>query len=130
MITCALLTTVSLASFAQSKQTSHTMSMEPQAQARTPLTPGPAASKQAQQVAERRAKIYQKQYSLSPQQYKGVYQAELDYAIQDEQAHMNGGQPGEGQAAQMIMARDMRLKNVMTPEQYTKYESATNKQKN
>ena len=127
--TCALLTTVTMVSFAQTKQTSHTMSMQPQSNQPNALAaaPAPVASKAAQQMADRRAKIYEKQYGLSPAQTKGVYKAELEYAMQEEQARAHGGQPGEGQMMQMGMARDMKLKEVMTPEQYTKYEATKTK---
>ncbi|MES2704784.1 MAG: hypothetical protein V4649_19240 [Bacteroidota bacterium] len=126
--TCALLTTVSVVSFAQSKQTSHTMSMEAQtAASATPANATPVASKSSQMTAERKAKMLQKQYGLNPAQYKGVYQAELEYAVQDEQIRQSGNEPGSGQAMQMGMGRDMKIKAAMTPEQYTKYETASKK---
>lgn len=127
--TCALLTTVSIVSFAQSKQTSHTMSFD--AQPNKTAAPAPnqarntpsAASKAA---AEKRAKANQKQYGLTAEQYKGAYQAELEYEMELAQVRAGGAEPGEGQAMQMGMGRDMKLKNVMTPEQYAKYEANHN----
>jgi hypothetical protein len=75
-------------------------------------------------MAERRAKATMAQYALTSEQYKGVYQAELDYENQYQQAKANGYEPGPGQSMQMKMGRDQAIKNVMTPAQYTKYEAA------
>ena len=114
--TCVLVAAASMVSFAQSKQAA-TQPVAPKS-AHAAATPTP------EQIADKHAKMYQQQYGLTPEQYKGVYQAELDYARQDQQVRQNGNQPGEGQVAQMGMARDQRFKAVMSADQYSKYEAA------
>ena len=121
--TCVLIAAASFASFAQSKQAAPKSATKNSgatatASASTSTTPNP------QQVAERRAKMYQQQYGLTADQYKGVYQAELDYQTQLNGFKTNGQELGAGPAMQMEMGRDQRFKSVMTADQYSKYESS------
>jgi hypothetical protein len=120
IITCALLTSASMLSFAQSAQTSPAQAQPnaaaPQMQNRQRPTP--------EQMAERRANAAKTQYALNDEQYKGIYAAELDFFSQMQAARANGQQPAPGQAQQMSMAKDAKYKTIMTPEQYQKY-SAT-----
>jgi Spy/CpxP family protein refolding chaperone len=129
-ITCALITTASIA-FAQTKQVSATMSMDPNS---APATkPATTATQQAQpakpsiieQMATRRAKTYQQQYGLTAEQYQQLYDAEYDFARQEHEIKIGGGQPGPGQQYQMQLARDYKMKAILTPSQYAKYEAST-----
>lgn len=120
--TCVLLAAVSMVSFAQSKQaaTKTTKATNKTVAANTPT---------AEQSAGRLSKMYQQQYGLNDQQYKGVYEAELSYNQQLEQIRATGVEPGQGQLMQAGMMRDQKIKNAMTPEQYSKYETAQQTQK-
>ncbi len=114
IITCAMVAIASTASFAQAaKTTSNTNA--PASQAATHKGPT------AEQVADRRAKALQKQLGLTPEQFKGVYAAELDFAQQDQAARANGQMPGEGQASQMKMGRDQKIQAVLNADQVAKY---------
>lgn len=110
--TCAIIATASTVSLAQSKVAPKNMTNAGTARAATP-----------EQIATKSAKAMQTQYGLSDAQYKSVYAVELDYQQQMATAKAQGG-PGEGQGMQMNMARDNRFQNIMTPEQYTKYQAA------
>lgn len=126
MIACAVFTTVSMVSFAQSAQT--TMSM--QAPAANAPQQQSASQGGAEKVAADRAKVHQKNLKLSQEQYKAVYEAELDYARQEQATRAAGAVPGPGQSMQMDMGRDNRFKNAMTAEQYAKYQASKPKSVN
>ena len=115
-------------SFAQSTQTSVTMTPQNNAAPQTNAAPQQAVARpqqpQPEQMAERRAQIYKKQYDLNDQQYKGVYSAELEYMKQMMDMRAKGQQPTMEQNQQMMAAKDAKFKNVMTPDQYTKYSSS------
>jgi hypothetical protein len=119
IITCAMLTGCTMLSFAQSATNSQS-AITPQGQNHAAPMPGHA---QPEQMAQRRSMVYQKQLALSDEQTKKVYNVELNYAKQNQAMRANGAQPGEGQVMQLGMARDQQLQQVMTPEQYTKYQS-------
>ena len=122
MITCALLTTVSVVSFAQAAKTS--VSMEPsRAPQATVANQAPGTTKTVERVAEERAKGHERLMGLTKEQYKGVYAAELEYAKEEAIAKPNGG-PNPGQAYQWNMGRDQQIKKSVTAEQYAKYEAS------
>ncbi len=123
--TCVLLTGLTMVSFAQSKVA--TKSAPVQTTTTTKTTTTRSTSPSPEQLAERRAKAVQQQYALNAEQYKGVYEAELDYETQYQRSKANGYEPGPGQSMQMKMGRDQRYKSVMTAEQYTKYEATQKK---
>ena len=130
ILTCALLTSASMLSFAQSTQSQVTMTPQPNATAQQPATPQPVARQQQpqpEQMAERRAQIYKKQYDLNDQQYKGVYNAELEYMKQMMDMRSKGQQPTPEQNQQMMASKDAKFRNAMSQEQYAKY-SATRPQ--
>lgn len=130
-ITCALLACVTAVSFAQTKATKPTTATAPgtasQASAYPELTID-KPSKEPAKTAEKAARASQKQYALTEEQYKGVYDAELYYAKQMYQLTSNGLQPGDGQALQMRMARDHGYKKALTADQYGKYAADQAKQ--
>jgi hypothetical protein len=109
-------------SFAQSTQSSVTMSPQSNAAAQQPVAH--QQQPQPEQMAERRAQIYKKQYDLNEQQYKGVYGAELDYMKQMMDMRAKGQQPTPEQNQQMLTAKDEKFKNAMSAEQYTKYSAS------
>lgn len=124
--TCVMLTAASMVSFAQSKQTSHTMSFDAQPN-RMAAAPAPNQGKPTaaqMQAAEKRAMASKKAYTLTDAQYKSVLQAEKEYEMELAQIRANGAEPGEGQKMQMGMGRDMKIKQVLTPEQTAKFEAA------
>jgi len=123
IITCALLTSASMLSFAQSTQTSATMSAQPNGAAPQAMQNN-QQQRSPEQIAERRAQIYQKQFGLDDNQYKGVYAAELEYIKQLMDLRAKGQQPAPGQAQQMNADKDAKFKAVMSADQYQKY-SAT-----
>ena len=112
IITCALLACASVVSFGQAAKMT-----APQGSSRMVAAPSPEA------VAQRNAKVHERQLKLNPEQYKAVYDAELNYAKQDQQARAGGMVPGPGQSAQMTMAKDESIKKVLTSEQYAKYQA-------
>lgn len=125
IITCALLSATSLASFAQN-QTTTTMSMQaPQdAKSQAPgMAPANPRMPPVEMMADRRSKMYEKQLSLTADQTKSIYQAELAFWKEDFSSRANGAQPGPGQTAQNQMGKDMKFKQILTPEQYAKYEA-------
>jgi hypothetical protein len=117
IITCCLIASASIVSFGQTVQTTNKPTVFRNSAVNRQVAPTVEAT------AERTTKAYQRQLGLNPEQYKGVYQAELNYLKQNQQMHENGAKPGEGQAAQMVMGKDQQIKNVLTAEQFTKYEA-------
>lgn len=133
--TSILIATVCVAADAQSAnksttQTTQTLSMQaPQSQTAsqdpTTIPYNQLTQEQKDQrlssQAERRAKYFEKEFSLSPMQYKGVYDACLQF-VKDQQAFRdNGKQPNREENISMMDVMDAKLKKVMTTEQYTKY---------
>ena len=99
IITCALVSLGSVASFAQAPQAAAQSSATTAAPAR-----GQAPS--AELIAEQRAQIYKKDLGLNDDQYQKVYKAQLDFIKRDQTARANGGAPGPGQSQQMQMGMD------------------------
>jgi cellobiose-specific phosphotransferase system component IIB len=115
IITCAFGISGSIA-IAQTTQNAQTQLQD----TRTVTTQQQGPSAEAS--AERRAKMYQKQLSLTPEQYKGVYKAELDLAKKEQGMRASGRQAGPGESMQMQMTHDQQLKAAMNADQYAKYE--------
>jgi hypothetical protein len=124
-MTCALITSASIVSFAQTKEVSTTTSMEAPAAATSRAPQAQPKQSIIEQLATRKAKTYQSQYGLTAEQYQKVYDVEYDYARQEHEIKISGGQPGPGQVYQMQLGHDYKMKNIMTPAQYTKYEATT-----
>lgn len=125
IITCALLTSVSAISFAQTKGVSNSMSFDAAgSKAAAPAQPTAAQSLSAagNAAAQKRAKMYEKKLGLTENQYTSAYSAEMEYERQLEVEKANGG-PGPGNGYQMGLARDYRYKSFLTADQYKKYET-------
>jgi hypothetical protein len=125
IITCGLLTTISVISFGQSNQ--HATSAHPNAAASTapppPVPPPPPPGEPSpQQMAQQRAKMVQEQYKLSNDQYNGIFKAELDFFSKERELRSSGEPMGQDKIIQMVSARDEKYKQVMNKEQFAKYD--------
>jgi Spy/CpxP family protein refolding chaperone len=114
IITCALIAAASVMSYAQNA-----------ASATSPASANSASANQAmaEHMAEKNTKMYEKQLGLSAEQTKKVHDLELANANQMMAIRSQGGQPGEGQMMQLRMGHDQQMKNILTPDQFTKYQS-------
>ena len=121
IITCALLTSASMASFAQSNAASQTAAQNKPATANKPMN--------TEQLAQRRVKMDVQQFGLNPDQEKKAYNVELEFTTAMEKYRAAGQRPGEGQMANITTKRDEGMKAIMTPEQYKKYETMKPKQR-
>ena len=113
ILTCALLTSVSVLSFGQAQTTTATTTT-------TTTTRGTAPT--AEQAATTRTKSYTKLLGLSEEQKKAVYEAELDYIKQDMIFRVDGQDVPPGPGMQMMMAHDQKFKAALTADQYAKYD--------
>ena len=117
IITCALITSASRVSFAQSQQPANQApSVGPSSTANRPM-PTPEF------MAQRRTTMYERQLNLTPEQSKSVYDVELNFVKQEQAVRANGGQPDMAQHQQMMMAKDEQFKKILTADQYTKYDA-------
>lgn len=112
IITCALIASASVMSYAQD------------AAPKSPMAPAHNAQMSAEQIADRQTKMYEKQLGLSKEQVQKVHDIQLQFATQRLSMQKAGVQPGSGQAMQMGMAEDQQMKNVLTSEQFTKYSAS------
>ena len=76
----------------------------------------------AQRMAENQAKHLEKDLNLNSEQYKGVYIACLDWAKSIQSMNTPGKPMKPGDHEQLEAEKDAKIKKVLTPEQYTKYE--------
>ena len=114
IITCALIASASVMSYAQNA-----------ASATSPASANSASANQAiaEHMADKNTKMYEKQLGLTAEQSKKVHDVELANANQMMAMRAQGMQPGEGQMVQMRMGHDQQMKNILTPEQFTKYQA-------
>src|SRR4051812_27803735 len=108
ILTCALLTSVSVLSFGQ-------------AQTSTSATTTTTTSRQAptaEQAATARTKSYTKLLKLTDEQKKAVYEAELDYIKQDMYFREGGNEVPPGPGYQMMVSHDQRFKAALSADQY------------
>ena len=122
MITCVLLSSAAV-SFAQASNTA-AATTAPQAQQapnRPMMTP--------EQQAKRRAGMDAKQFTLTPEQTTKAEAVELEFFQGMEKYRAAGQQPNQGQMGNLTARRDGKLKELRTPEQYTKYEGMRNKER-
>jgi len=125
ILTCALLTVATMVSFAQTT-TTPTPSMAPtDAQARP--TPAPM---NAEQTADRRTKMDEKMLTLTPDQVKVVHDIELDFMNAVMKFRAEGKQPTPEQMQDLKTKKDQKMKAVLTADQYSKYDVASNRQRN
>lgn len=135
IITCTLLSAFCIAANAQAPNNTQIQSgtsMQPPANATTPggasrvpfnqLTPEQKEQRQ-NMMAERQAKGFEQQYKLNAMQYKGVYDACLDFVKKQQSFRDNGKQPNQEENMKMVEERDAKFKQIMTEEQYKQYSS-------
>lgn len=131
ILTCALITSVSVVSFAQNAQTSVTMAPGNSAVTTTAAAPNAPGRQQPnmEHMADERAKRMKNQFGLNDEQYKGVYNAQLAYMNKMLDLHNQGKQPTPQERQQIVNDLDAGIKAAMTPEQFAKY-SATRANRN
>lgn len=119
MLACMAISAVTISSFAQKVK-------QPAAGTTSAAAAGSAtmrsAEPTAQQMAENRAKTLRVQYKLTEEQYQKTLAIETEYALKERQFRQQ--HPAEGVIVKMMMEKDQRYKDVMTPKQYESY-SAT-----
>ncbi len=123
MITCVLLSSAAV-SFAQSNTTAPatTAPQAEQAAANRPMM-------NAEQMAKRRAGMDVKQYGLTAEQAPKVEAVELEFCQAMQKYRAAGQQPNQGQMGNLTARRDGKMKEIMTPEQYAKFEAGRNKER-
>ncbi len=121
IITCLLLSSASVVSFAQSNAA-------PQPNRNAPGGPNKPVMN-SQQMAERRTKADVQQFGLNPEQAKKVQAVELDFFSAMEKYRAAGQQPNIGQMGNLNARRDAKMKEILTPEQYAKFEAGRNKER-
>ena len=125
MITCVLLSSAAI-SFAQSNATTTPATTAQQAQQQVaPNRP----MMNPEQMAKRRSTMEAKQYGLNPEQTTKVEAVELEYFQAMEKYRAAGQQPSQGQKGNLDARRDGKMKEIMTPEQYTKFEGGRNRER-
>ena len=113
ILTCAILAAASVASFAQT-------AAAPQAAQAKPVPANKPMN--AEQLAERRTKVAEKQYGLNPDQTKKVHEVEMEFTQAMEKYRTAGQTPGPGQLGNLTVRRDQQMKEILTAEQFAKYE--------
>ena len=87
--------------------------------------------KMIEQTSERQTKDLQQRYGLNEEQYKKAYEANTEFMtkmIAIRNASRTAGAANRGPANQsetfaIMEARDAKLKTIMTPEQFAKYDA-------
>ena len=122
IMTCVLLTSASLVSFAQTAAPAQTTA--------TMQAPGGAPHQMPtpEERAQRHAQGVQKQLNLTADQYKVVYEAELEMNKKVEELRKSTPQPSRDQFMAISATKDEKIKKVLTPEQLQKYQLMTNRQ--
>lgn len=124
IITCALLTAASMVSFAQNTPTG----MEPGA-AQTAQQPRPMPAT-PEEMATRRTKVDEKMFNLTPDQMKGVHDIELEFCTANQKFRSEAKQPTKEEMEGIMTKRDQKMKAILTPDQYAKYEVTRSRQRN
>lgn len=124
IITCAMITSVSMIASAQDMKPSGPTPSAPQTTMAPRPPMSPANSEQMQQrMAEGQAKNMERQFALNAEQYKGVYQACLDFSKGMGEMRGPGKTPKPGDREKLEATRDAKFKQILTSEQYAKYET-------
>ncbi len=124
MITCVLLSSAAI-SFAQSNAATTPAATAQQAQQGAPNRP----MMNPEQMAKRRATMETKQYGFTPEQTTKAEAVELEYFQAMEKYRASGVQPSQGQRGNLDARRDEKMKELMTPEQYTKFQAGRNRER-
>ncbi len=69
-----------------------------------------------------------KQYGLNPEQATKAEAVELEFFQALEKYRASGVQPNQGQMGNLTARRDGKMKELMTPEQYAKFEAGRNRE--
>ena len=128
IITCAILAWGSAASFAQTQQTTTMVPQQGAASSKASQVSPTVRQVQVEQIAERRAKIYQQEYGLNAEQYKKSYDAELEYMKEQMHFRQENKQPSQEDVTRLNMIKDQKYKAFLNKDQYQKYISASNRQ--
>jgi len=123
-ITCVLLSSAA-ASFAQTAATAPATPPPPQAQQAAPNRP----MMTPEQMAKRRATMEAKQYSFTAEQTPKAEAVELEFFQALEKYRATGAQPSQGQMGNLTARRDAKMKELMTPEQYAKFDAGRNRER-
>ena len=127
MITCVLLSSAAV-SFAQANAapTPATTALQAQ-QAQQQAAPN-RPMMNPEQMAKRRATMDTKQFGLNPEQATKAEAVELEFFQALEKYRAAGQQPSQGQMGNLTARRDGKMKELMTPEQYAKFEAGRNRE--
>ena len=115
ILTCAVLASASIASFAQANASATPPQQGKPATANKPMM-------NTEQMADRRTKMDEKQLGLNPDQTKKAHDVELEFTQAMEKYRAAGQAPSPGQMGNLTSRRDQRMKEILTAEQYAKYE--------
>ena len=126
IITCLLLSSASVVSFAQA----NAPAAPPQGAANAQHNGQNKPAMNAEQMAQRRTKMETQQFGLSADQSTKVQAVETEFFTAMEKYRASGAQPNVGQMGNLTSRRDAKLKEIFTPEQYAKYEAGKSKGQN
>ncbi|MBC7554763.1 MAG: hypothetical protein H7257_12375 [Taibaiella sp.] len=124
IITCAVLAITAAGAFAQNSRQAITTPGQPQPV--TPLTRPQSdvtPEQRVQQFAENQARAFERQYSMTPEQYKKMYAACLEFTNKMESQRTTGKQPTQQEFEAIMAEKDAKFKKIMTTDQFAKYES-------
>lgn len=122
--TCALITCATIGAFAQNAKM---VSTAPAPQG--PLSPlsrpqvTTTQEQRSQQMAENQARAFERQYGLTPEQYKGVYAACMEFTTKMDASRTSNTQMTQQDFETLMSEKDAKFKKVMNAQQYAKYES-------
>ena len=125
IITCALLTSVSFVSFAQSSEVKMKPAATAQVDPSADPTPRQLTEKQLNATAKTanvNTKELEAKLGLTKEQYVAVYKIEYRYQSQYDKYPANGVAVPGGLLSNITSERNIKLKEILTPEQFTKYQ--------
>ena len=124
IITCAVLCFGTAVSFAQDAATPATQAQPvmPMRANQSPLTP--------EQHAQRLAKRDEAMFQLNPDQSKKVYDVEFEFVSAMEKFRSENKQPNQAEREAIMNKKDAKMKEILTADQYTKYDMSRNRQRN
>ena len=129
IFTCAMLTGLSMVSFAQANQMAPTQATNAVQAPTNVMQPSEQQlaqqKKQAEQMAERQTSQMKQQYGLNDEQYKKVFevnQAFMTKMMANRNPPNRQSNPNDRQA--IMDEKNAKLKKILTPEQYSKYETS------
>ena len=121
LLTATMFAAASASVFAQNAQKSGTLTTAQAGAAAQPMQM--SAEQRQQKTAEAQAKDIERQYGLSEGQYKGVYSACLEFVKTLEGSRTSKQALTRDAFGEMMAQRNAKIKAVMTPAQYAKFET-------